>query len=128
MKQVINIFDDDAELIFNGHIFEELEESIHSPLDIRFDATKTTTNYSDVDVDTKSPLFSETLQKLNLEDNDLHGFDRSKLPSAETGTKKIWGRESVLKKIIFVNMLLKNTRKKNDKIVTEYGYAKNPER
>lgn len=128
MKQVINIFDDDAELIFNGHIFEELEESIHSPLDIGFDATKTTTNYSDVDVDTKSLLFSEPLQNLNLEDNDLHGFDRSKLPSTETRTKEIWVRESVLKKIIFANMLLKNTCKKNDKIVAEYGYAKNPER
>ena len=93
-----------------------------------FDATKTTTNYSDVDVDTKSPLFSEPLQKLNLEDNDLHGFDRSKLPSTETRTKEIWVRESVLKKIIFANMLLKNTRNKNNKIVAEYGYVKNPER
>ena len=115
MKQVINIFDDDAELIFNGHIFEELEESIHSPLDVGFDATKTTTNYSDVDVDTKSPLFSEPLQKLNLEDNDLHGFDRSKLPSAETRTKEIWGRESVLKKIIFANMLLGMITRDNPK-------------
>ena len=70
-----------------------------------FNATKTTTNYSDVDVDTKSPLFSEPLQKLNLEDNDLHGFDRSKLPSAETRTKEIWGRESVLKKIIFAKTI-----------------------
>ena len=115
MKKNITIFEEDAELIFEGHIFDELVEAIHNPIRIGFDATKTTTNYNDIDVDTKSPLFNEPLQELDLEANGLKGFDRTKLPSADTRTKAIWGRETVLKKLIFANILLGMLTKFNPK-------------
>ncbi|MBQ8660161.1 MAG: hypothetical protein IJ473_01095 [Alphaproteobacteria bacterium] len=115
MNKKITIFEDDAELIYNGWIFDDLKNSMNEPLDIGFNATKTTTNYNNIDVDTKSSLFNEPLQKLDLEVNDLRGFDRTKLPSAETRTKDIWGRESVLRKIIFANMLLGAITKDNPK-------------
>lgn len=102
----IEIFPEDAELIYNGWIFDDLKNSINEPLNVGFDTKKTTTNYSDIDVNVKSPLFNEPLKELDLEANALKGFDRSKLPSAETRTKAIWGRETVLKKIVFANMLL----------------------
>ena len=115
MNKNITIFDDDAELIYNGHIFDELKNSMNEPLNIGFDTKNTTTNYHNVDVDTKSPLFNEPLQRLDLEANELRGFDRTKLPSANVRTKDIWGRESVLKKIVFANMLLGMITRDNPK-------------
>lgn len=106
MNKNITILEDDKELISTGWIFDDLKNSMNEPINIGFDTTKITTNYNDIEVNTKSPLFNEPLKQLDLEANGLKGFDRLKLPSAETRTNYIWGRETVLKKIVFANMLL----------------------
>lgn len=89
------------------------QDIINTPINLGIDTENITTNYNDIDVNTNSQLFNEKLVNIEPELNEFKSFNRSLLPSSETRTKNLWARESVARKLVLANEILKLYTKDN---------------